>query len=75
MKIANIALIGILALGTATSALAEDGYGRSLEAVKKFRENQEKIHGKDNKAVQLESQKSGATEKDAAKGNKATNEG
>jgi hypothetical protein len=45
-----------------------------LEAVKKFRENQEKIHGKDNKAFQVESQKSGATEKDAAKSNNTTNE-
>lgn len=46
MKFSNIALIGIITLSTATAALAEGGYGRSLETIKDFRAKQELIHGK-----------------------------
>lgn len=66
MKVTNILLVGFLSLGS-TVALAEDGYGRSLEAVQKFRANQERIHGKDKSAAQVEDKKAAATEQASAK--------
>ncbi|GAD63556.1 hypothetical protein [Aquipseudomonas alcaligenes] len=74
MKIANIALLGILALGTTTPALAEDGFDRALKAASEFKQTQERIHGKDNQATQVASQKSATTDKGNAESNHATKE-
>jgi hypothetical protein len=74
MKIANIALAGMLALGVTTSVLAEDGFDRTLKVASDFKQTQERIHGKDNKATQVVSQKGATTEKGIAEGNHATKE-
>ncbi|MBB2496477.1 hypothetical protein [Aquipseudomonas ullengensis] len=76
MKIAYAALIGILAVGATAPVLARgDGYNRSQEFVKRFKENQKKIHGKEKQAAQVESQKNGSTKKDTAQDKSTANEG
>ncbi|MHC5347502.1 hypothetical protein [Metapseudomonas furukawaii] len=44
MKMACIVALSAVVLGSSYS-FAEDGYGRSLEMNREFRENQAKIHG------------------------------
>lgn len=75
MKIVHAALIGILALGATAPVLARgDGYSRSQEMVKRFKENQKKIYEKDNQAAQAESQKNSSTKKDTAQDKNTANE-
>ncbi|MDC7824727.1 hypothetical protein PQS90_06145 [Pseudomonas sp. BLCC-B13] len=74
MKFANIALLGMLTLGATTPALAEDGFDRTLKAASEFKQIQERIHGKDNQATQVASQKSTTTDKGNAEGNHTTKE-
>ncbi|MGA4480988.1 hypothetical protein ACPA2N_22790 [Ectopseudomonas hydrolytica] len=75
MKIAHAALIGILALSVTAPVLARgDSHNRSHEMVKRFKENQKKIHEKDSQAAQAENQKNSSTKKDTVKDKNTANE-
>ncbi|GAC1031661.1 hypothetical protein thsps21_24880 [Pseudomonas sp. No.21] len=50
MKFQTLALATIMALTSTTIFARGDGYKNSYEAQKRFRENQEKIHGKKQQA-------------------------
>ncbi len=46
MKYLKYALIAVLALGTAPAFARGDGYNKTQEFYQRFRENQQKYHGK-----------------------------
>ncbi|WP_312205771.1 hypothetical protein [Pseudomonas kuykendallii] len=46
MKYLKYTLIAVLALGTAPAFARGDGYNKTQEFYQRFRENQEKYHGK-----------------------------
>lgn len=45
MRLTQALLIGVLAVGVTTPVFAEDGYDRSIEFNKKFREDQKRLWG------------------------------
>lgn len=63
MKFINILSVGVfacsLSLGSAMAVAKGDidGYDRSMKAAQKFRENQERIHGKDKSEVKTSNKK------------------
>jgi hypothetical protein len=56
MKFISVLLVSVISLGSAI-ALAKDGSERSMIAAQKFRENQERIHGKDKSEVKTSNKK------------------
>lgn len=56
MKFISVLLASVISLGSAI-ALAEDGSERSTVSAQKFRENQERIHGKDKSEVKTSNKK------------------
>ena len=45
MRLTQALLIGVLAVGVTAPVFAEDGYDRSIEFNKKFREDQKRLWG------------------------------
>ncbi|MDH0897590.1 MULTISPECIES: hypothetical protein [Pseudomonas] len=61
MKIQTLALATVLAITSTATFAKGDGYNKSHEARMRFRENQEKIHGKKQQAEpQLKTSKANA---------------
>lgn len=61
MKFINILFASVfacvLSLGSAMAFAKGDGYDRSMKAAQTFRENQERIHGKDKSEVKTSNKK------------------
>ncbi|MBD9483742.1 hypothetical protein IB229_12210 [Pseudomonas sp. PDM14] len=60
MKFPTIALATVLVMSSSAVFAKGDGYNKSYEANKRFRESQEKIHGKKQAEPQLRVPKVGA---------------